>query len=249
MHAPIEHHAAAAGALLAPRPGDPVAAHHARFDAVDVADAPVRDDIFHGEKVVVPAAVLMHRKHHAGALRRGVHFLRLRHRKPDRLFADDVFARRSRLFHILRVNIVGRCDERRADRRIRPDLLRALKTMQARFLGSAHTRGVDIVHARKTDACGFFRLSDTLRMIRPHSAVADQRDVQHISSLRLTFVLCNVIISLNIADFHAKFYIFLSNIAIMKKFPNYEGQHDRADTVKFFQGAQFRHAPALPPLY
>ena len=186
MHPPIQHHAAAPCPFLAPRAGNAVAAHDAGFDEIRLARQLVIYDVFDGEIIVVPAAVLMNLENHARFFRRVVHFLRFFDAHADRLFANNVFARFGGRLHVRRVHVVGRCDQHRVHRFVRPDLFGAFIGLVPRFFPGCGAFRVDIVNPDNLDGglgSAFGIALQTPCMISAHAAVTDN-DNLHNENLR-----------------------------------------------------------------
>ena len=160
VHAPVEQHAAALRPLFAPAAGDAVAARHARLDFIYASDDAALRELPHGQKVVVPAAVLVHFEQHARLFRRGIHLFRLGAAHRDWFFAEYVFPRLCRRVRIRRVEVVGNCQKHGADRFIRPDLLRRSVCAQTDAARRFRTGGVNVVHARDPDGERGFSLGE-----------------------------------------------------------------------------------------
>ena len=123
MHAPVQHHAAAVFLFLAPVSRNPPGTMHSGFQTENFSQTALVQYLFHREKVLVPAAVLMHCQKLSRSRRRVYHLLQIVGAQRHRLLRHHILSCLHSLNGDAFMHVIGSGDQHQIHRLIRQKIL------------------------------------------------------------------------------------------------------------------------------
>ena len=184
MHTPVQDHAAALPGGVAPVARHAPGTVHAGLDVERPSQRVFPEQLFHDQKVLVPAPILVDGEDLARIAGRVDHPLKLAARQRDRLFAHHMLARVHRSNGNVHVQVVGQREGHKLDGRVVQKLIQRSVCLQPMRIRRRRTFGLDVVDARDFK---FRQRTQLAHMPFAHSAITDQRPFhRHFSASELS---------------------------------------------------------------
>ena len=170
MHAPVKNHAAALCLRVSPVARDTAGTVNTGLNGKNTTELAGLCNLLRNAEILVPTAVLMHRKDGARALGGCDHLFEISGAKRDRLLADGNLARFHNLNANLLVLIVRDCDRYNINGLVGKQLLKRAVCVNTVFLSSLVALRLNIVYT-----CKLYNTRDFLQSLRvpaAHAAIA-----------------------------------------------------------------------------